>query len=153
MWYDVNMKRHPNTSCKTCKTPVYRRPSDFTKTHFSYCSQTCKVKDGANFRGSDVKYQNYIKKWKAGETGGMKGQTGISNHVRRYLFEKYDKKCCKCGWNETNTFTGKIPLEVEHKDGNHRNNNENNLELICPNCHSLTSTYRALNWGKGRPRK
>ncbi|MFW5895280.1 MAG: HNH endonuclease [archaeon] len=40
-------------------------------------------------------------------------------------------------------------LEIEHIDGNAKNNREENLDLICPNCHSLTSTYKALNSGKG----
>ena len=38
-----------------------------------------------------------------------------------------------------------IPLELHHKDGNHENNNLNNLELLCPNCHALTDTYRGKN--------
>jgi predicted HNH restriction endonuclease len=49
-----------------------------------------------------------------------------------------------------NPYTGKIPLEIEHIDGNYMNNDENNLDLICPNCHSLTGTYKSLNLGHGR---
>jgi 5-methylcytosine-specific restriction endonuclease McrA len=59
----------------------------------------------------------------------------------------------RCGWDEINKYTNKIPLEVEHIDGNWKNNKEENLELICPNCHSLTKTYKGGNRGKGRPRK
>ena len=45
-----------------------------------------------------------------------------------------------------NPTTGKIPLELHHKDGDYSNNDEDNLELLCPNCHSLTATYKnALN--------
>ena len=29
-------------------------------------------------------------------------------------------------------------------------NKEDNFEVLCPNCHSLTSTYKSLNKGKGR---
>mgnify|MGYP006337132947 CR=1 FL=1 len=72
------------------------------------------------------------------------------NKVTAVLFEKYNNKCCKCGWGEINPYTGNIPLEVEHKDGNYMNNSEDNLELLCPNCHSLTSTYKGANKGKGR---
>ena len=39
---------------------------------------------------------------------------------------------------------------MEHIDGNSENNNIENLELLCPNCHSLTPTFGALNKGKGR---
>ena len=59
-------------------------------------------------------------------------------------------KCCKCGWHEINPYTNTIPLEIDHIDGNAENNSEDNLQLICPNCHSLTSTYRGANRGHGR---
>lgn len=38
-----------------------------------------------------------------------------------------------------------IPLELHHKDGDRLNNSLNNLELLCPNCHSFTDNYRAKN--------
>ena len=76
---------------------------------------------------------------------GMKGRYQISNHIRRYLFEKYNSKCAICGWNEINKYTGVIPLEIEHIDGNYLNNSEENLILLCPNCHSLTATYKGAN--------
>ncbi|MEU5328618.1 HNH endonuclease signature motif containing protein [Streptomyces parvus] len=41
-----------------------------------------------------------------------------------------------------------LPLEVDHIDGNWRNNRPQNLQLLCPNCHSTTDTYRGR--GKGR---
>lgn len=104
-------------------------------------------------RGADQRYEAFIERWKAGEETGMKGTTNISGHIRKYLFKKYDGRCCKCGWNEVNLFTSKVPLEVEHLDGDHRNNVEANLLLLCPNCHSLTGTFRSLNKGRGRPRK
>lgn len=95
-------------------------------------------------------YEEYIKRWKRGEETGRRGKEAISAHVRRYLFEKYESKCCECGWSKVNPTTNKVPLEVEHIDGNWVNNKEENLKLLCPNCHSLTSTYRSLNKGKGR---
>jgi hypothetical protein len=38
-----------------------------------------------------------------------------------------------------------IVLEIEHKDGNHHNNERSNLEALCPNCHSQTKTWRGRN--------
>lgn len=35
-----------------------------------------------------------------------------------------------------------LPLEVDHMDGDWRNNLPENLRLLCPNCHSATDTYR-----------
>ena len=64
--------------------------------------------------------------------------------------EKYQCKCSKCGWGEESPFSHTIPLEVEHIDGNFQNNREDNLTLLCPNCHSLTPTYKGANKGNGR---
>jgi len=57
----------------------------------------------------------------------------------------------KMWMGEINPVTGKSPLEVNHLDGCFTNNQEDNLEVLCPNCHSLTPSYRSLNRGKGRP--
>ena len=82
----------------------------------------------------------------------MRGE-GVSSHIRRYLFEKNNYKCEKCGWSERNQYTGKIPLTIHHIDGNHRNQNEANLQLLCPNCHSLTECYGSRNKGNGREKR
>ena len=75
----------------------------------------------------------------------MRGEYQISSYIKKYIFEKYDNKCALCGWGKIN-----IPLEIEHIDGNYKNNNEENLTLLCPNCHSLTSTYKGANLNHGR---
>lgn len=111
------------------------------KRHRKYCNHTCMT---------NYEYEEYVNKWKNGNKNGSKGGLSISNYIRKYLFIKYDNKCSKCGWGELNEFTGKIPLEVEHIDGNHMNNKEDNLVLLCPNCHSLTKTYKGANKGNGR---
>lgn len=99
-----------------------------------FCNNKCQ----GNYR-----YSEHIIKWKQGEEIGIR-------IIRKYLFTKYNFKCCRCGWSKINNTTGRIPLEIEHLDGNSDNNCESNLELLCPNCHSLTSTFRALNKGNGR---
>jgi Zn finger protein HypA/HybF involved in hydrogenase expression len=66
------------------------------------------------------------------------------------LIEKCNEKCSECGWNKRNETSGKIPLEVDHIDGNSENNLEENLRLLCPNCHALTPHFRNLNKGNGR---
>lgn len=51
-----------------------------------------------------------------------------------------EKKCYNCGL--TKWLDKDIPLELEHINGNNRDHRKENLTLLCPNCHSLTSTYR-----------
>lgn len=108
-----------------------------------YCSNQCQ---------HDRQYKKYINVWKRGGKDGNRGKKVklISKHLRRYLFEKYNEKCCRCGWAKKHPVTGTVPLEINHIDGNANNNTENNLELLCPNCHALTPNFRNLNKGKGR---
>lgn len=76
-----------------------------------------------------------------------------SKNYKNYLIFKYGEKCMDCGWCKTNKYSNKIPIELEHIDGNSENNSLGNLKLLCPNCHSLTPTYRALNTGNGRHKR
>ncbi len=75
---------------------------------------------------------------------------GISRHIIRYLTEKNGNACSICSWSMLNQKTNKVPLEIDHIDGDSDNNSESNLRLVCPNCHALTPSYRNLNRGKGR---
>ena len=96
----------------------------------TYCSHSCHQKINSEKRIID----------------GIAGPVPI----KRYLIKIRGNKCEVCNWAEINPTSGKIPIELEHIDGNHKNNEFDNLKLLCPNCHSLTSTYRSLNKGKGR---
>lgn len=120
--------------CKNCGKPLSYRNKN-------YCDNVCQ---------KEFEYKEYISKWKSGNKSGLRGEYLISRHIVRYLFEKYSHKCSKCGWGEVNPYTNNVPLEVEHIDGNYLNNAEENLTLLCPNCHSLTSTYKGANKGNGR---
>ena len=71
-----------------------------------------------------------------------------SNEVRKKLLDEGYKeyKCEYCGLTE---WLGEpIPLELHHKDGNHFNNELDNFQLLCPNCHAKTSSYRGKNCSK-----
>ena len=53
------------------------------------------------------------------------------------------RKCECCGLKE---WMGKpIPLEAHHKDGDELNSTLENLQLLCPNCHAMTDTYKGKN--------
>jgi len=69
----------------------------------------------------------------------------LTNTLKRYIKDLVENKCSKCGWNEVNEFTGNIPIEIDHIDGDSENNNPSNLKVLCPSCHSLTSTFRGAN--------
>ena len=101
-----------------------------------YCSNICQA---------DYQYKQYINRWKSGEETGLSGEYGISQHIRRYLMNKYSSRCQQCGQGEVNQYTNTTPLEIHHIDGDYKNNNEDNLQLLCPNCHSLTETYKSHN--------
>lgn len=102
-----------------------------------YCSRTCK---------KEVGYLVFITKWKNGLVDGTLINSGrLQKPVKRYIWEKYKSKCARCKWSEINSSTEKTPLEIDHIDGDWTNSIEENLILLCPNCHSLTPTYRALN--------
>ena len=68
-----------------------------------------------------------------------------TNKVRRKLLEEgYKEYKCECCGN-TEWLGQPIPLEVHHKDGNRENNALENFELLCPNCHAFTDSYRGKN--------
>ena len=94
---------------------------------------------------SEYQYKEYIKRWKRGEENGISGSYGLSRYIRRYLLEKADFKCERCGWSGKNPYTGQYVLEIHHKDGNYKNNNEDNLEVLCLNCHGMTKNYKSRN--------
>jgi len=127
-------KERMETYCINCNKILDIRQQTF-------CSHKCNL---------EYNHNKYIANWKNGMETGLRGKYSISQYISRYLRIKYDNKCSKCGWGEINLYTNKVPLEVEHIDGNYLNNDEDNLDLICPNCHSLTPTYKGANVGKGR---
>lgn len=104
-----------------------------------YCSNQCQ---------KDYEHKRWIEKWKAGEITGLMGKKNISPALRRYLLNQANYKCVKCGWGEKRVCDNVVPLEIDHVDGNYQNNSESNLRVLCPNYHSLTSTYKNLNRGK-----
>ena len=105
--------------------------------------------------GIEVTKKNTKQKYCSNKCQGIyqrnqKIKKGIASAIslKSYLIEKRGSECYVCGITEWNN--KKLVMELEHKDGNSSNNNLKNLELICPNCHSQTSTYKGANIGQGR---
>lgn len=68
-----------------------------------------------------------------------------TNKIRKKLLKEglKEARCEHCGNTE---WEGQpIPLEVHHVDGDRNHNALSNLQLLCPNCHALTPTYRGKN--------
>lgn len=138
---DTGFKYHYITSmnkklCIHCNNKIIGRGK-------KYCSYKCQQ----NFQRMEK-----VKQWINGEHSGMRGKTSTSKWIKWYLISIYGEKCQQCGWSEQNITTCKIPIELDHIDGDFTNNDKNNLRLLCPNCHSLTPSYKGGNKKKGRPR-
>ncbi len=119
-----------NVLCRRCGQPI-------SKSGRIFCGLRC-----ANARLADATERKLA--------GDVTGAPVSATATRRYLLKTRGEFCELCGWSEHHPVTGHVPLEVDHVDGNANNNHLANLRLICPNCHSLTPTFRALNKGNGR---
>ena len=104
-----------------------------------YCSNECQM---------EYQKAKKINEWKE-HPERFTSENGYT-FIRNYLLEKYGNKCEKCGWGKENQHTHSVPLEVHHIDGDCTNNREENLQLLCPNCHSLTENFGSRNKGSRR---
>lgn len=76
----------------------------------------------------------------------VKNRPTQSHKLRlRLICEGLKKAECElCGWAE-NSVDGRLPLELDHINGDHFDNRLENLRILCPNCHSLQPTHRGKN--------
>ena len=130
-------KRNIRSVCKNCKKEYFHHSSSWG----IYCSLKCQ---------NQFQTSTKIKKWLIGDDNPINTNGLLRPWARKYIFGINNNKCSMCGWSKVNLSTGRIPLEIDHIDGDYRNNILSNIRLLCPNCHSLTSTYKNSNKGKGR---
>jgi hypothetical protein len=99
----------------------------YVKTTPMYCSRIC---------------QN-LGKWQKLKQRVEAGEIPWSPTQRKYLTEQRGYTCETCSISEWDGKT--LMLQVDHIDGDPGNNFPINLRLLCPNCHSLTPTYKGGN--------
>lgn len=123
----TNKKRYPGKDCPNCNKKISQSRI--------YCSNICLNK---------YNHKLALFRWKNNEKVGV-------DTLKKYLINLYGYKCSECEISEWNNKP--ITLELEHKDGHSENDQEDNICLLCPNCHSQSPTYRAKNKGNGRKRR
>jgi hypothetical protein len=123
----------PKPLCKFCGKPV--------KTGKVFCSSKCQFEN---------QYLAFVERWLSGLEDGNRGKhrEQVSAFVRRWLIERSECKCAICGGSEW--LGEKMPLLIDHIDGDSHNTVPENLRMICGNCDMQTSTYKGKNKGNGR---
>lgn len=69
-------------------------------------------------------------------------QKVLREYIKRHNVLPYVCQTCGCTGEWQN---GIISLELDHINGNNKDNRIQNLRYLCPNCHALTETYRGKN--------
>lgn len=74
-----------------------------------------------------------------------------SHRLKQRLFRAGLKQpmCELCGW-AARAPDGRIPVELDHINGDRTDNRIENLRILCPSCHSLQPTHRGLNRRRGK---
>lgn len=140
-------KRNPNTFCIVCNKEIYRKPSQIKRNKSGvFCSMDCygvsqrkekpcvvcgkmimsKFNKKTCSRSCANKYRTGIK-YKLGRPSKDKVKSQQILKIR--LLKERGKKCERCDYAKYEI------LQVHHKNRDRNNNELNNLELICPNCH------------------
>ena len=136
--------------CLNCKKEL-----TFKQRNNKFCCSSCaatfnnkkRVKSNKKKENKSCKEEKYTQLVQLFEEGNnfIIGSNQVPAFIRRYLFQKYNNCCQICGWGKENPYNHKIPLAIHHIDGDCTNNRISNLELLCPNCHSLTNNFGSLN--------
>lgn len=129
--------KNPKYVCLNCNRAIQ------TRGNTKYCNNKC---------SSEHQHKKSVDKWKADPSYGQDEYALVKKFVRKYLLRIRGEKCEVCGWCERHPITDRVPLNIHHIDS-HEDCSEENLQLLCPNCHSLTLNFGILNKGKGRKQR
>ena len=139
-------KRNPNVDCRACGTPVYRRPVELEKNQGrAFCSQTCyglfsrketpcvvckkPILAGAHKKTCSRACANKNRVGIRYKQGSPHDKVKDQRALKLRLIQERGKRCERCQYDKVEI------LHVHHKNRDRNNNELNNLELICPNCH------------------
>ena len=132
-----------NNQCSFCGSKILKYGSQF-------CSTDCSNKSRSVVETEEQKIKR-LERERLDEL--FKDYNGVEkqNKIKNFKFESLrariileQNNCCgNCGISEWHG--NKISLELDHIDGNNKNNNRENLICLCPNCHSITPTWRGRN--------
>ena len=114
-------------NCVFCKKKFVRKQfcpkRQWLKSRF--CSNRC---SGFYRKGKSLKHDKQFQK------GNIPWNKGISGKVYKKSYHKYRKsKCDFCGFIPTNM----CQIDIDHIDGNNKNNSPSNFQTLCANCHRL----------------
>jgi hypothetical protein len=100
--------------------------------------------DWSKVNSNPDKIKNQIETWeKKTNDRLLSGEPLHVQTVRKILTKRRGNLCYICGLSDW--LGDKISLETHHIDGNNKNNTIDNLQILCPNCHSQTNNYRGKN--------
>lgn len=139
-------KRTPNTKCSVCEKPIYRRPKQIINAQTGlFCSTNCNgisqrketpcivcgklILAGLHKKTCSRSCANKNRTGVRYKIGRPKDKVKSQQALKLRLLEKRGKACERCCYNKFEI------LQIHHKDRNKHNNNLNNLEILCPNCH------------------
>lgn len=124
----------PNCVCTYCNKEFYRNTYRKSKSRSSlyFCSRICKDHGQRIENGNKTMWPDHF-------------NTGTRSY-RVVALRTYAHVCMVCGYDKQPEI-----LEVHHKDHNRANNATDNLEVLCPNCHS--EHHFAFKTGKWTPQK
>lgn len=101
-----------------------------------YCSHEC---------WANAKKERTISEWKSGVSDGCDRRYRLTPTIKEYVIKERGEKCEVCGFSGKNPYTNRTILQVHHRDGNASNTKEDNLQVLCPNCHAMTENFGSRN--------
>lgn len=137
--------RYCSRACSNSRTHSPETKLKIQQSAIAYSRNNPSSRLNSGYYGSD-KHKQQIAKTKAWwqELSASKSFDECGWETKRKRVIQEQNQCCnRCGLGEW--LGSKLILEVDHKNGNNRDNSRENLEALCPNCHSLTESWRGRN--------